>query len=35
LHRRVSAIAPRARVWTVAVLMGGAIALGVVATGVA
>jgi hypothetical protein len=35
LHRRVSAIAPGARVWTVAVLMGGAIALGVVATGVA
>ena len=31
LHRRVSAIAPRARVSTVAVLAGGAIALGVVA----
>ncbi len=34
LHRRVSAIAPRARVSTLAVLTGGAIALGLVAAGV-
>jgi hypothetical protein len=33
LHRRVNAIAPRARLSTVAVLAGGALALGVVAVG--
>ena len=35
LHRRVNAIAPRARTSTVAVLAGGALALGAVAAGLA